>query len=337
MNEAHIDRRPRPRISPLAIIGTIAGVVLFIYTLQAAGPREILIGIQRIGLGFLLVLMLSGIRMAVRAKAWSLCVEDADHFPFRQAFAAFVTGDAVGNVTPLGPLASESTKAILSRQNLVGSEAVSSVVLENIFYSISVALMLMTGTLAFLLGFRPTDAVLTFTIAVSVIALVGILLVWWLLYSQPRLVSRLLRHDGVRAAEDRIYRFAAARKASVVQILFLEFTFHAAAVLEIYALLMLLGIDSGRNLLLALVLEAVDRVITIAFKFVPLRLGVDQAGSGSMTEILGIGWAPGVTMATVRTARNLFWASVGLLLLLGKTVSSKKEPAESSRPPMTID
>jgi lysylphosphatidylglycerol synthase-like protein len=337
MIEAQIDRRPRPKISPIAIVGTIAGVVLFVYTLQAAGPREILSGIRRIGIGFVLVLLLSGIRMAVRAKAWSLCVEDREHFSFRQAFAAFVTGDAIGNITPLGPLASESTKALLSRQKLPGSDAVSSVVLENIFYSISVAIVLMAGTLAFLLGFRPTDAVLTITIAVSVAALVGILLVWWLFSSQPRLLSRLLKHDGVRAAEDRIYRFAAARKDRVATILFLEFMFHAAAVLEIYALLMLLDIDSGRNLLLALVLEAVERVITIAFKFVPLRLGVDQAGSGSMTELLGIGWASGVTIATVRTTRNLFWAAVGLMFLLGKSAGQQKGPAESSRPSTTLD
>jgi hypothetical protein len=325
MIEAHIDRRPRPKISSLAIVGTIAGVVLFVYTLQAAGPREILGGIRRIGLGFVLVLLLSGIRMAVRAKAWSLCVEDREQFSFRQAFAAFVTGDAVGNITPLGPLASEGTKAILSRQKLAGSDAVSSVVLENLFYSISVAVMLMVGTLAFLLGFRPTDTARAVTVAVSFVALIGVLMVWWLLYSQPRLVSRLLRHDGVRAAEDRIFRFAAARKERVISILLLEFTFHAAAVLEIYVLLALLLGSSGRyNLLLALVLEAVERVITIVFKFVPLRLGVDQAGSGSMAEVLGIGWAAGVTVATVRTARNLFWAAVGLMFLLGKSAGQKK-------------
>jgi hypothetical protein len=337
MNEAHIDRRPRPRISTLAIVGTIAGVVLFVYTLQAAGPREIVAGIRRIGLGFAAVLLLSGIRMALRAKAWSLCVEDKEHFTFRQAFAAFVTGDAVGNVTPLGPLASESTKAILGRQSLPGSDAVSSIVLENIFYSISVAVMLMVGTLAFLLGYRPTDTARAVTVSVTAAALLGILLVWWLLYSQPRLVSRLLRHEGVRAAEDRIFRFAAARKERVALILLLEFGFHAAAVLEIYLLLILLLGGTGRyNLLVALVLEAVERVITIAFKFVPLRLGVDQAGSGSMAELLGIGWAAGVTIATVRTARNLFWAAIGLTFLMARSTSQKKEPAESSRP-STID
>jgi hypothetical protein len=96
----------RPRIRPIAIIGAVAGVLLFIYTLQAAGPREILRQLRQIGAGFAVVLVLSAIRMGVRAKAWSLCVEDGERFTFGQAFKAFVTGDAVGNVMPLGPLAS---------------------------------------------------------------------------------------------------------------------------------------------------------------------------------------------------------------------------------------
>jgi hypothetical protein len=100
--------------------------------------------------------------------------------------------------------------------------------------------------------------------------------------------------------------------------------FHVAAILEIYVLLLLLLGHSHRTALVAIVLGTVERLITIAFKFVPLRLGVDQMGSGSVAEVLGIGSATGVTIATVRTARNLFWAAVGLVML-GKTNRSEKE------------
>ena len=154
----------KARLSPLAVVGTLAGVLLFIYTLQTAGRGKSSRQLRQIGLGFLVVLALSAIRMAVRAKAWSLCVEETEHFTFGQAFRAFVTGDAVGNITPLGPLASESAKALLSRRNIPTSAAFSSVVLENIFYSISVAIMVMVGTLAFLLGYRPTNAALTISL-----------------------------------------------------------------------------------------------------------------------------------------------------------------------------
>jgi hypothetical protein len=315
MREVRVETRPRPRIHPIAVVATIAGVLLFIYTLQASGPREILRHLRQIGAGFFVVLALSAIRMAVRAKAWSLCVEDGERFTFRQAFKAYVTGDAVGNVLPLGPLASEGTKALLIRRNIATSAAFSSVVLENIFYSISVAIMVMVGTLAFLLGYRPTNAALTITLSLGAIAIVAVVAVWWVLRSEPRFLSRFLKHEAVRDAEDRVFRFAAARNGRMGQILLLQFAFHVAAVLEIYFLLRLLVGHNERLFLMALVLGTVERLIMIAFKFVPLRLGVDHAGSGSVAELLGMGSAVGVTIATVRTARNLFWAAVGLAML----------------------
>ena len=329
MQDANGNARERPRIRPLAVVGTVAGVLLFIYTLQTAGPAEIFRQLRQVGIGFVVVLALSAIRMAVRARAWSLCVEETEHFTFGQAFRAFVTGDAVGNITPLGPLASEGAKALLSRRNIPTSAAFSSVVLENIFYSISVAIMVMVGTLAFLLGYRPTNAALTISLGLGAVALVSMLAVWWLLNSQPRLLSRFLSHAAVRGAEDRVFRFAATRKARVGAILLLEFSFHAAAVLEIYFLLALLVGRGEQTLLNALILGTVERLITIVFKFVPLRLGVDHIGSGSVATVIGIGAATGITIATVRTARNLFWAALGLTLL---AIAQKKGPAESSRP-----
>ena len=113
MKEAGAEAQRRPRVRPLAVIATVAGVLLFIYTLQTAGPREIARQLRQVGIGFLVVLVLSAIRMAVRAKAWSLCVEEHERFTFAQAFKAFVAGDAVGTITPLGPLGSEGAKALL--------------------------------------------------------------------------------------------------------------------------------------------------------------------------------------------------------------------------------
>ena len=97
MKEVATPIRERPRTHLLAVIATVAGVLLFIYTLQTAGPREIARQLRQVGFGFLVVLLLSGFRMAVRAKAWSLCIEEGERFTFRQAFKAFIAGDAVGH------------------------------------------------------------------------------------------------------------------------------------------------------------------------------------------------------------------------------------------------
>ena len=335
MGAARSSARAKPAITPLAVIGTAAGVLLFIYTLQTVGIATIAEQLRQIGFGFLVVLALSGLRMMVRAKAWSLCIEEHEHFTFAQALRAFIAGDAVGNITPFGPIASEGAKALLSRRNLATSAAFSSVLLENIFYSISVAIMVMIGIIAFLLGYRPTNATLTLSLSLATIAIVSALAVWWLLNSQPRVLSRFLTHDAVRDAEDRVFRFARIRRERVGRILLLELSFHAAAVAEIYFLLMMLigrnGAPPGRLLLNAVILGTVERLITIVFKFVPLRLGVDHVGAGTAAGALAIGSATGITIATVRTARNLFWAALGVMLLTGWN----RQPAATSPPAST--
>jgi len=315
MADVSLARSPKPTLNILALAGALVGGLLFAYTLRRAGVSEVLAGIRHVGVAFVAVLLLSGFRMVVRAKAWSLCVGGAERLGLREALSAFVAGDALGNITPLGPVASEGAKAVLARRSLSSASAFASVVLENIFYSISVAVMVTAGSLAFIAGFRMTDAVLSVSIAISVLALLAIVAVWVFLKTRPAIASRLVAHSNVRLAEDRVFGFAAQHPDRLATILALEFTFHAAAVAEIVLLLWVLVGASPRMLLLALVLETVERVITIAFKFVPFRLGVDQAGSGLVASLVGLTTATGVTIATIRTARNLFWAAIGLVLL----------------------
>ena len=208
--------------------------------------------------------------------------------------------------------------------------------LENVFYSISVAIMVMVGTLAFLLGYRPTNAALTITLALGSVAMVSLVAVWWLLRSQPRLLSRFLKHDAVRDAEDRVFRFASRRKERMGRDSAAGVFLSRTAVLEIYFLLTVLAGHGGRTFLMALILSTVERLIMVVFKFVPLRLGVDQVGAGSVAGMIGIGRPTGITIATVRTARNLFWAAVGLVLL-GGARAKRKGLQKSAGPMMTVD
>jgi hypothetical protein len=62
----------------------------------------------------------------------------------------------------------------------------------------------------------------------------------------------------------------------------------------------------------AFLMDYANRAVTVAFKFVPLRLGVDEWASGAMAAMLGNGGAAGVTVAVVRKARLLCWSLAGL-------------------------
>src|SRR5205085_273838 len=97
----------------VGIIFALLGQLLFAFFVWKAGTKEIADGIKKLGAGFLLVLVVSGIRYIVRTFGWMLCFEGPERVRFRDAFRAYVVGDAMGNLTPLGIVASEPTKAAL--------------------------------------------------------------------------------------------------------------------------------------------------------------------------------------------------------------------------------
>src|SRR6202030_1718632 len=69
----------------------------------------------------------------------------------------------------------------------------------------------------------------------------------------------------------------------------------------------------------ALVLETVSRAVTIMFKMLPMRLGVDEAGAAVFADRLGLGSATGITLALVRRMRTLCWIAVGILFVLTRS------------------
>src|SRR4030095_14373731 len=80
----------------------------------------------------------------------------------------------------------------------------------------------------------------------------------------------------------------------------------------------------------AFILESVNRVINVAFKFVPLRAGVDEGGTGQVSKVLGLAKATGVTLAIVRQGRDIFWSTIGVALLLKKGFSLRNVSEESA-------
>jgi len=103
-------------------------------------------------------------------------------------------------------------------------------------------------------------------------------------------------------------------------VILLEASYHLVAVPEIwFALGLITGVRP--QVLTAFVLEAVNRTIAIAFQFVPMWLGVDEAGTAVVTSVVGLGSAPGVSLALVRKTRVVIWTGIGLLLMVYRGLS----------------
>ena len=57
------------------------------------------------------------------------------------------------------------------------------------------------------------------------------------------------------------------------------------------------------------------------FRFVPMRVGVDESGTGRVAELLGLATHTGVVLALVRKARVLFWAAIGVAVIAKRGMS----------------
>ena len=135
----------------LTAVAALAGVALFVFAVrQAGGAAQILSGVRRVGWGLLPIVALAGLRFVLRAEAWRLCTPVAARLTLRQTFVAFLAGDALGNVTPLGLIASEPTKVFLTRHHLATREAVSSLAIDNLVYASSILAMVATGLIVML-------------------------------------------------------------------------------------------------------------------------------------------------------------------------------------------
>ena len=337
-NDALTSKQNRSRrFAPLGVIFGLLGLLLFAYFVSRAGVGDIASNIQRLGAGFLLILGVSGIRYVVRALAWIRCVERPYQLPFRDAFAARVMGDALGNIIPFVSFAvSEPSKALFVKDRLPLMAGFSSLAIENIFYALSVALFIFSGTATLLLTFALPKGLRYASIAALATTVVLIPIVLLIMRSQTRFLSGIVGFLGAKklkpraeSLEDRIYGFYVNSQRSFLSIFALEMGFHAAGILEVFITLSFIS-PVAPTLTQAFILESVNRIINIAFKFIPLRAGVDEGGTGQVSKVLGFARGIGETLAIVRKGRDIFWSLVGLLLIWKKGHSLTQMNADHS-------
>lgn len=314
------------RFAPLGVVFGLLGVLLFAYFVSKAGVGEILARIQLLGAGFVLILAVSSLRYIVRALAWTLCVEPPFQLRFRDAFAARLMGDALGTIVPFVSVAvAEPSKAIFVKDRVPLMVGFSALAIENIFYALSVALFIFSGTATLLLTFSLPKPLRYASIAALIVTLLMLPLIYLIVRRQTRFLSRLVGYFNVLgklkpralSLEDRIYGFYANTQRSFISIFALEMCFHLAGVLEIFVTLWFIS-PTPPTLIQAFILESVNRIINLTFKFIPLRAGVDEGGTGVVSKVLGLARNTGVTLAIVRKGRDIFWSAIGVLLIWGK-------------------
>lgn len=310
------------RFAPLGVVFGLLGILLFAYFVSKAGVGEIAARIQRLGAGFILILAISSIRYIVRALAWTRCIEPPYQLRFRDAFAARLMGDALGNIVPfLSVAVSEPSKAVFVKDRVPLMVGLSGLAIENIFYAVSVAIFIFAGTATLLLTFPLPKGLRYASIAALVVTFLIIPIVYLIVRRQTRFLSRLVGYLGMnklkpraQSLEDRIYGFYSNTQRSFLSIFALDMCFHFAGIVEVFVTLSFIS-PVAPTLTQAFILESVNRIINLTFKFIPLRAGVDEGGTGRVSKVLGFARGIGETLAIVRKGRDIFWSAIGVLLI----------------------
>ncbi len=330
-------RQAAPSGRPTAggVLAAAVGLVLLVYFVRRAGAGDVADGIARLGWAFFAIVALGGARFLVRAAAWMRCMDGSHRLRLRDTFQAVIAGDAVGNLTPLSLIAGEPAKALMLRHREPVGRTLPALVVENLFYTLTVAIVITSGLAVLPLVLQaPGPRWLAGAVLLTVLAAL-VVAAHWVVRSRVRAASRALdwlARRGVAAAwaartaarvrgvEDDLHAAYPHEWSRLLPVAALELAFHLLAIAEIYLVLSLI---SGRTptLLEAFLFESTNRVVGAAFKFVPLRIGVDEAGSGLLAGLIGFGTATGVTLALIRKGRMLVWTSLGVAALVGRGLS----------------
>ena len=100
----------------------------------------------------------------------------------------------------------------------------------------------------------------------------------------------------------------------------LEVGFHVLGVVETHLTLWSI-LGTPPSLLTSFIFETASRLVVVAFKIVPLQLGVAEATLAPFALLVGLEPRVGLAFSLVRKARIVAWALTGAALLVRSGVS----------------
>jgi putative ABC transport system permease protein len=335
--DSHAVAKPSQAKRSLAWAQTIAfilGVSLLVYVIRRLGVQPIFTALSNVGFGFFLVVALNGLRHVLRTIAMRISVTpEHRRFSFVQAFAARLGGESMSFLTFAGPLLGEATKVALLRKQVPLVHGVPALVVDNLLYNLSVALVIFGGACLILFSYPVPPIARDVLIIIATCAFLGLIAAATATRRRVTLLTKLIdrlgrkgfrpkflrtRRHHIYRVELTVYGFYKRRRAAFFSMIGLDMASHLASVVEVYVTLRLLGFTPQVGA--AFIIESLTKVINFAFGFVPGTIGVYETGNGIILRTLGYTAAIGVALGIVRKASIVFWTIIGLFIITWRTL-----------------
>lgn len=337
----------------LHYLAAVFGIALLVVLVLRTGTATVIHQVKTIGWGFGLVLVLGGIGHLIKTWAWRLTFGcEIKKVSFARTLGLRLVSEAIAILGLPGQVIGEAARVSLLGSDVPIANSISSVTLDRGLYIVTSAIVTVVGMIAALL-LVPLSRMwrlyaLLFALgaaALLVASAVAIQNRWPVFSGAARAIGRLTwikawlsgKQSVMESAEKNLFDFFHETPGAFWQSLALNLACHGTAILEVYILLVFMGARSG--LLVALVLEALTKLVNVVGNLNPGNVGTFEGGNMIIARLLRISSAAGLTMALCRRARILFWAAVGALSLtvMSKSAQRKLAHADAGLPPNGSD
>jgi phosphatidylglycerophosphate synthase len=321
------------------MLGVILGILLFIHLIHRAGPAKLLASMVALGWGLALVIAWGGVAHILKTWAWRLTLLDGKYqVSFARMLGLRLSSEAVGQFGGLAQLVGEGLRVSLLSPAIPLKHSIASVTIDRALFVVSAAVVTLLGLSAVLIVLPLPHKLILYAIVFGCLLLGFVLLSAiairnrWPLFSRTgefagriRYLKPLIDRERllIHSVEETLFDFYHRTPKVFWASLLLNLACHAAAIVEVYLIVWLMG--ARLTVFGALAIEALTKLVNIAGTFNPGNIGTYEGGNMLITKMFGLTAAAGLTLAFARRLRALFWAGVGILCLISLSNRTKRE------------
>lgn len=306
------------------------GILLLVWLVHRTGTTAVLQNIKTIGWwGLVLVLVLGGIGHLIKTWSWRLSFQcDIRNISFARTLGLRLISEAIAILGLPGQVLGEAARVSLLGSDVPIANSISSVTLDRGLYIATSAIVSFAGMVAavFLLPLSHKWRIYATLFAAGSAVMLALCAVavarrWKVFSGTARGIARLRwtknwvdgKQSVIAAAEKNLFDFYHKTPGIFWGSLVLNLATHATAILEVYVLLYFMG--TRKSLMVALVVEALTKLVNVVGTLNPGNVGTFEAGNMIVARLIRISGGAGLTIALCRRVRILFWAAIGAVCL----------------------
>jgi phosphatidylglycerophosphate synthase len=330
------------------MIAGMFGALLLAFLVRRTGTAMLRESVAAIGSGLSLVIALTGVSHVLKTWAWRITLLDEKrHASFSRMLGLRLGSEAAGQLGFLGQMFGENLRVALLSSTIPPASRIASVTLDRALFVISAAAASAVGLLT-VLFVGPLPRTLSLCTGLVALILLGAILAaalavrkqWAVFSGTAELLGRVpyfrawidRKRSLICSVERKLLNFYHHTPGAFWGSLALNLACQAAAVLEVYLILFLLGAKTG--ILASLEIEGLTKLVNLLGVFNPGNLGTYEGGNMLIGRMFGFSGVVGLSLGLTRRVRAIFWAAVGSVCFIILSKSRSHDSHERTAIPM---